>query len=459
MAFGDRPTNELSSDEFVYQHQLRRCEYTTEQLEVSQNELGVVETLASKALREDGEKYLRRPLPAGRRKVLIDTDIGTDGDDVLALLAVMGMPEEDVEVLGVTTNYHPTKLRKLVAQSILTAAGGRWAEVPVCAGPSHICGTHRAMFLKGNEGEGLGLSDSDFAEGWQLTDGSEAIELMYNVVRRFPGDVTIIAIGMATNVAVCARAHEDFEGLVGQIYVMMSGEPVTERDFARWRAAGNPFLESGHPEVPRLALPQDKEEAFRWLVDSGLPVTLKPNHNVSGDTLASCMLFGLRCPISVIPHWVTAQHWLEGSSIEALLAAGAPRDWVAEQSWLQGKPVVERLTTARRAEEGGPSAVARVGGRLLYEWLSRRDGQDGQCPHDPLTAYEAVYCDRAAAERPAGALKYVRGTFVCHQWAGFATFVRSEAGPHRLATAPSDAKAWLKWLEEALLVHIPGALA
>jgi inosine-uridine nucleoside N-ribohydrolase len=36
-------------------------------------------------------------------KLIFDTDIGTDIDDSLALLALLNLPKEDVELIGITT--------------------------------------------------------------------------------------------------------------------------------------------------------------------------------------------------------------------------------------------------------------------------------------------------------------------------------------------------------------------
>ena len=115
-------------------------------------------------------------LAAGKPvKLIIDTDIGTDCDDVLALLTCLNIPSTDVDLLGITTCYHPTLLRKHVAQSILRAAGGRFAHIPVLAGPSRLCGTHRSFFHNGNEGEGLDLSEGDKAALWEEQQSNEAI--------------------------------------------------------------------------------------------------------------------------------------------------------------------------------------------------------------------------------------------------------------------------------------------
>ena len=48
-------------------------------------------------------------------------------------------------------------------------------------------------------------------------------------------------------------------------------------------------------------------------------------------------------------------------------------------------------------------------------------------------------------------LTYVRGTFVCHEWAGYVTFVPDPHGLHRMALDVINQHEWLQWLEETLL--------
>merc|ERR1719330_1190967 len=127
----------------------------------------------------------------------------------------------------------------------------------------------------------------------------------------------------------------------------------------KWARDGSPGCGPG--ELP-FALPTDPEEGIAWLSETTKPVVLFPNHNSSGDSLASCMLFDLRCPISVIPHWVTAQHYLTGPAIQQLLLAGAPQAWIAANTW------VTEGVAAEQQERSAPGSLAAVGGRLVYEW-------------------------------------------------------------------------------------------
>ena len=112
--------------------------------------------------------------------------------------------------------------------------------------------------------------------------------------------------------------------------------------------------------------------------------------------------------------------------------------------------------------------LSKVSGVHVFQWLKRR-GYIGQCPHDPLTLYEALYVDRdqdvvneEETDRRKfvpgrSCVRYVRGSFVCHEWAGFMTFVPDpNHGNHYLAlenAIPSSSKhtPFVHWLESVLI--------
>ncbi len=54
-------------------------------------------------------------------KVILDTDIGTDVDDALALAVLLGSPE--VELVGVTCVYGDVGLRVRMVRKLLRLAG------------------------------------------------------------------------------------------------------------------------------------------------------------------------------------------------------------------------------------------------------------------------------------------------------------------------------------------------
>jgi inosine-uridine nucleoside N-ribohydrolase len=67
---------------------------------------------------------------AEKIRVILDTDIGDDIDDAIALCFALGSPEFDV--LGVTTVYGDVQTRARIARRMLQVAGR--ADVPVIPG-------------------------------------------------------------------------------------------------------------------------------------------------------------------------------------------------------------------------------------------------------------------------------------------------------------------------------------
>ena len=457
----DFSTDPLLSPLFNYYFANRKCEYGEEQLEISPQERILLEQLIQIAALNNEIKMkdtesggdtqnsnFQNKLNdlynknSGRMKIIIDTDIGTDIDDVLALLCALKTPKEHLNILGITTNYHPTHLRARVAQEILNATGPPSNKIPVIPGSSFLCGSHRGFFHHGNEGKGLFLDTEEIDELWQPCVDSEASQFIYGECKKYPGEVTIVSIGIPTNIGFCAYKYKDFGGLVGHIVVMGGGSIIYKEkaevnhtvgkysaDSHLWSKSKKYYSSDSLP----FPIPKTPKSIF---INTPTPFYMYPNHNLSGDTLASTLLFNKLedTPITLIPHEITSKFWLSGVSILTLLNIGS-------KSHPQPHKNIYR--------ENSP------GGRLLHEWLSRRWGQMGQCPHDPLTLYEAVYPLRAEGESFQGgrsALRYINGTLVVHQWAAFSTFVPDGMGKHRIAVGVLG--GWLGWLEDTLLVGI-----
>ncbi len=117
-------------------------------------------------------------------KVIIDTDIGDDVDDAFALALAVKSPE--LEILGVTTTFGDTETRAKLADRFLGEAGGQ--EIPVSAGKPTA--TKNPM------------SQRRYAEGGHFAKAShgDAVEFLLQQIRKYPGDITLIAIGPLMNV-------------------------------------------------------------------------------------------------------------------------------------------------------------------------------------------------------------------------------------------------------------------
>jgi purine nucleosidase len=136
------------------------------------------------------------------KRLILDTDIGTDVDDALALTLLAASPEALIE--GVTTVHADTPLRARIARRVLDLAGR--SEIPVVAGagfplqaplPENF---HWQPKLRGHEGKGI-LSEAELErspEAALRTD--DAAHFIIEKARAYPGELSLLTIGSLTNV-------------------------------------------------------------------------------------------------------------------------------------------------------------------------------------------------------------------------------------------------------------------
>jgi inosine-uridine nucleoside N-ribohydrolase len=157
------------------------------------------------------------------RKLLLDTDIGSDIDDAVCLAYLLANPE--CELLGVTTVSGKPVERARLASALCKVAS---REVPIypgleepLSGPQRQPGVQQAAVLP------RWPHERDFEFG-------RAIDFMAETVRNQPGQVTLLSIGPMTNVASLFRQHPDVPGKLASL-MLMSGrfgpkQPGVSRD-------------------------------------------------------------------------------------------------------------------------------------------------------------------------------------------------------------------------------------
>jgi len=118
-------------------------------------------------------------------KVIIDTDIGDDVDDAFALALAVQSPE--FEILGITTTFGDTATRAQIVDRFLGEVGR--GDIPVLAGRPTV--TSNPMSQRKYAG-------SHFAKE---THGN-AIDFLLDEIRKYPGQITLIAIGPLVNVGL-----------------------------------------------------------------------------------------------------------------------------------------------------------------------------------------------------------------------------------------------------------------
>lgn len=205
---------------------------------------------------------MKQPL-TGIEHVLLDTDIGSDVDDALALLFGLRCPHLSLD--GVTTVYGKSDLRAKIARKITHLANR--SDIPVAVGEAIPLRTiYDGTWETGWEGVGILSEEEKEASLAALGIRNDAVGFLVETVMRSPQKYTIVAIGALTNVAKAISYEPKIVEAVKQMYIM-GGSICYPFSFN---------LESGDRSTePEHNIACDVEAAQR-VFRSGIPVTLFP---------------------------------------------------------------------------------------------------------------------------------------------------------------------------------------
>jgi purine nucleosidase len=184
------------------------------------------------------------------QKIIIDTDIGDDVDDAFALALAVKSPE--VQILGVMTTFGDTETRAKIVDRFLGELGR--AEIPVLAGKATV--TKNPM------------SQRRYAGGGHFAKAShgDAVEFLLEQIRKYPGEITLVAIGPLMNVgAAIDKDAPTFRKL--RRVVLMGGS-----------------IRRGYGDLGYTA-----------------PVPPMPEWNILNDVASAQKLFGAGVPLFVMP--------------------------------------------------------------------------------------------------------------------------------------------------------------
>ncbi len=147
----------------------------------------------------------KTPGPREATKVILDTDIGGDVDDVYALALLASLP--GIKILGVTTAYGQPEPRAKIAAKLLKVMGQ--PHIPVYQG------------LPGPGGPGRQQDwAKSFASDSIRTD--DPIAFMRTEIERAPNQVTLIGIGPLGNLAALFTRYPETAKKLKQV-VLMAG--------------------------------------------------------------------------------------------------------------------------------------------------------------------------------------------------------------------------------------------
>eukprot|EP00249_Psilotum_nudum_P010283 c22448_g1_i2 orf=574-1440(-) len=154
--------------------------------------------------------------PMKKKKLIIDTDPGID--DAMAILMAFNSPE--VEIIGLTTIFGnvPTSLATKNALHLLEVVGRD--DIPVASGSSksikEVPKQRIAVFVHGSDG--LGNTNPPSPKGKPID--LSAKDFLLQKANQYPGEVTIVALGPLTNIAMAVEADPTFANKIKQIVVL-----------------------------------------------------------------------------------------------------------------------------------------------------------------------------------------------------------------------------------------------
>lgn len=215
-------------------------------------------------------------------KVIIDLDNAftlpvQDTDDGMALALALASPELDV--LAFTTCAGNCRAEQSTANTLAMLALAGRGEIPVAAGPTAPLHRDQEAHLHYLAAKSAGPDAHFWAEmpptpPHSLTpDERPAHQTIIDLVRQFPGQITVIALGSMTNLALALLAAPEIAGLLAEVVHMATCTlpPSLARRQIAWHTPDIP--DSVWRDTLRFNTIYDPEAAA-LVFRSGLPLRL-----------------------------------------------------------------------------------------------------------------------------------------------------------------------------------------
>lgn len=173
-----------------------------------------------------------------QQKIILDTDIGDDIDDALALGLILASPE--LQLVGITTVFKNTVARARQARTILRVAGRR--SIPVASGcgavlsPRTTYGSDaREAYLRGE----LPNQDASCLPEAELPspDARHGVDFLIETILAGDGDIVPVTIGAMTNLAMATIKEPRIIAKIPRIVCMAA---AFDRLMSEWNIRCDP---------------------------------------------------------------------------------------------------------------------------------------------------------------------------------------------------------------------------
>ena len=207
------------------------------------------------------------------KNIIIDTDIGTNADDLITLVLALNSPE--INILGVTTVYTDSLLRAKIGHYVLNLLNR--SDIPIYAGMSESLYNNRPV-----ESPDRPIFKDFYSD--DFSNMCDAVSFIINTILENPYEITLVAIGPLTNIASAIIKEPKIVPYIKEI-VMMGG-------------------------VTHLSVIKDI-----------LPLC---EHNVSSDPEAASVVCSSGIPIAMFGLDITYQINIDNSHIQELIDTNKP---------------------------------------------------------------------------------------------------------------------------------------
>ncbi len=148
------------------------------------------------------------------QKIILDTDPGID--DAMAIF--FAFQAKEIDVLGLTTVYGnvPVSMAAQNALSLVELAG---LDIPVCQGvamPWVGPESSYAHFVHGDDGFG----NISHPKPKGLLDPRHAAQFIIDMAHKYPGEITLVAVGPLGNLALALRMEPELPKLIKAVNIM-----------------------------------------------------------------------------------------------------------------------------------------------------------------------------------------------------------------------------------------------
>lgn len=144
-------------------------------------------------------------------KLLLDTDIGGDIDDAVALGYLLRQPRCDL--LGVTTVGGQADRRAALASAVCHAAGR--AGIPI-----HVGASQPLLVAERQPDAYQSLALNDRWPHQTFGPDNTAVEFLRNTIRAHPGEITLLTIGPLTNIGLLFALDPEIPAQLAGMMVM-----------------------------------------------------------------------------------------------------------------------------------------------------------------------------------------------------------------------------------------------